>query len=105
MDKFLLLPRYPYKAAIIDLAPEESGIYGLFDGFELIYIGVANRDMGQSIRACLLRHQHGTLGNCTINATSYSWEISYQPKERQTEVLEHHVQANGSDPRCQQKIA
>ena len=100
MQKFLALPRYPFNRIIIEDAPEQSGIYGLFEGDELIYIGAAD-----SIRDCLRRHQDGALGVCTLKATRYTWEISVWPAFRESEVLSAFQERIGVGPRCQGKAA
>ena len=98
MQKFLALPRYPFNRLIIEDAPEHAGVYGLFEGEELIYLGV-----GHSIRDCLRRHQDGALGECTMNATRYTWEITVWPAFRESEILAGFQQQIGVVPRCQGK--
>jgi hypothetical protein len=102
MDSFLALPRFAFTRAAIEYAPEEPGIYGLFDGTELIYIGRAERP---SIKAWLLLHQDGAQGECTMRATAYTWEITLWPRAREAEILSRFYQANRRDPRCQHKAA
>lgn len=101
MQAFLALPRYPFTRAAVEFAPEEAGIYGLFDGSELIYIGRAENRSANSIRALLLRHQDGALGPCTMKATHYTWEITiWGAAARETELLARHFQAHHREPRC-----
>ena len=45
MENFSRLPRYPFTHAMVEHAPEGCGVYGLFEGDELIYIGRATRGM------------------------------------------------------------
>jgi hypothetical protein len=42
LDSFFALPRYPFTRAMIEHAPEEVGLYGLFAGTELIYLASCN---------------------------------------------------------------
>ncbi len=103
MDRFLALPRYLFTRMAVEHAPEEAGIYGLFDGEELIYVGRASRE--HTIQQCLLRHQDGAHGECTMKATRYTWEISTSPALRETEVIEKYRQKHQREPRCQAKAA
>ena len=77
MDKFNDLPRYFFTRAMIEHAPDGFGVYALFDGPELIYIGRATR--GMSIKACLAMHLDGVMGACTAAATQYTWELNLWP--------------------------
>ena len=97
------LPRYAFNRAAVEHAPEEPGIYGLFDGTEMIYIGRASRE--HTIKECLLRHQDGAHGECTMKAAFYTWEITPWPAARETEVLARFRAMNHRDPRCQDKAA
>jgi len=105
MQAFLALPRYPFTRAAIEFAPEEAGVFGLFDGSELIYIGRAMDREQQSIRALLLRHQDGANGECTMRASHYTWEITvWGGAARETELLARHFQSYRNEPRCQSKV-
>jgi hypothetical protein len=104
MQRFLSLPRFAFNRVNVEYAPDESGIFGLFDGDELIYIGRATRN-GHSIRECLLRHQNGEYGECTMRATGYTWEITGRPREREAELLAAFRRVERRDPRCQQEAA
>lgn len=104
MERFFALPRYPFLRAILENAPEEPGIYGLFDGQELVYIGRA-MSREQSIKHCLLLHQDGARGLCTMKATHYTWEITRWVAARETEVLSAFNRQHRRDPRCNEKAA
>lgn len=101
MENFSRLPRYPFTRAMIEHAPEGFGVYGLFEGDELVYIGRATR--GMSIKACLAMHLDGVLGACTATATHYTWELGQWPSARETELLNAFGSAHGREPRCQGK--
>ena len=105
LDAFLALPRYLFTRAAIEYAPEEPGVYALFDASELVYLGRAADRSGQSIRELLRLHQDGKLGACTMKATHYTWEISLWPAARETELLVRYFQAHRRDPRCVPKAA
>ena len=100
MEKFLELPRYAFSRQMLEHAPEEPGIYGLFDGDELIYLGRAS-DREHSIKACLLAHQDGARGECTMRARTYTWEITVWPAEREAAVLAYFRERHRREPRCQ----
>ena len=104
MEKFLRLPRYPFKRAMIEHSPDEPGIYGLFYGDELVYVGRA-LDRTKSIKVSLLRHQDGVHGECTMKATTYTWEVSSYPSGREAQVLAEFLEQRGHDPLCQKKAA
>jgi hypothetical protein len=79
-------------------APEDPGVYALWENDELIYYGHA-RSANVTIRSCLREHLAG--GNaCTRNATHYGWEISANPAQREAELLREHQRANKKLPRC-----
>ena len=101
MEKFNNLPRYPFTRAMIEHAPDGFGVYGLFEGEELIYIGRATR--GMSIKTCLTMHLDGVLGVCTATATQYIWELNVWPSVRENELLGEFGKAHGRAPRCQGK--
>ncbi len=100
MEQFLKLPRYAFTRAAIEHAPEETGVYALFDGEEIIYLGRAST-RERSIRRCLLEHQDGARGACTMKATRYTWEISVWPAARETELLARFFREHRREPRCQ----
>jgi hypothetical protein len=105
MQAFLALPRYLFTRGAIEFAPEEPGIFGLFDGTELIYVGRAEDRHDRSIRALLIRHQDGAFGECTMKATHYTWEIVLLGvAAREIEVLARHFQAHHREPRCSGKV-
>jgi len=56
-------------------APAASGIYGIFNGSQWIYVGV-----GDDIRQTLLDHLHDT-ENCIrrFNPTGFSFELDSEP--------------------------
>ena len=104
MERFFKLPRYAFSRRMLEHAPEEAGIYGLFDGEELIYLGRA-ADRAGSIKACLLAHQDGARGECTMRAATYTWEITLWPAEREAAVLAQFRARHQREPRCQAKAA
>ncbi len=76
--------KWSFAAAVIEHAPQEPGIYALWEGEEMVYLG---RAVTGGIQAALREHLEGRRGACTKQATHYSWEISLWPTLRESEVL------------------
>jgi len=74
-------------------APEEPGVYALWDGDELVYYGRAAGRDGAAIRSCLLAHLERT------RATHYSWEVCPDPATREAELLRDYQRVYGRAPR------
>ena len=85
--------RYRFTRMVIAGAPQDQGVYALWDGEELIYYGRG------SIRARLMDHFHGRLGALTRRATHYGWEICKDPAAREAELLAEHQRLFGKPPR------
>jgi hypothetical protein len=83
-------PRYPFNREIIEGAPNDPGVYVLFQGDELIYVGYATWSRS-NIRLRLLEHFSGALvPSC---ATHYGWEICRDPLSRAAELLHEFQKA------------
>lgn len=85
----LASPKYAFKEALIHTSPEETGVYVLYFGADILYVGSApGRGPGSphSLRGRLLAHVHGELKPAV--ATHYRWEIHAAPDERLAEVLD-----------------
>ena len=80
--------RYKLTRIVLQGAPEEPGIYTLWDGDEVVYYGRAT-----TIRSRLLEHLEKT------RATHYSWEVCADPATREAELLREHERAHGRRPR------
>lgn len=85
--------RYRFSRVVIAGAPEDQGVYALWDGEELIYYGRGG------IRARLMDHFHGLLNPLTRRATHYGWEICKDPAAREAELLAEHLRLFGKPPR------
>jgi hypothetical protein len=96
--------RYPFTRRMVDGAPADQGVYALWRGADLVYIG---RALGgaSTIRSRLLDHMSGAACACTQAATHYSWEIVLQPVVRELELLQDHTQRVGSLPPCNRHSA
>lgn len=88
----LASPKYAFKESLIQAAPEDSGVYLLYFGDTMLYIGLATgktnlgRENPDTIRGRLLAHFHGELKPDV--ATHYRWEIHSDPQLRVAELLE-----------------
>lgn len=80
--------RYKLTRIVLQGAPDEPGIYTLWDGDEVVYYGRAT-----TIRSRLLEHLEHT------RATHYSWEVCPDPATREAELLREYERANGRRPR------
>jgi len=83
--------RYKFPRTVLQGAPEEPGVYALWDGDELVYYGRAID--GGTIRAQLLVHLERT------HATHYSWEVCPDPATREAELLRDYRRLYGRAPR------
>jgi hypothetical protein len=85
--------RYRFTRLVIAGAPEDQGVYALWDGEELIYYGRG------AIRSRLTDHFQGRLAPATRRATHYGWEICADPATREAELLAEHQRLFGKPPR------
>jgi hypothetical protein len=90
---------FPFTAKLIAGAPEEAGIYLLWQDGEIIYVGRAG-GRGATIRSCLVEHFSGGPGPCTRRATHYSWQLCADPAAREAELLAEYLAAHRRPPRC-----
>ena len=81
----------------IDSAPEREGVYALYQGNELIYIGKA--EQGDTIRARLQNHLSGE-NPCTREATAYRYEVCDYPRHREELYLKVYKVSYLKLPRC-----
>lgn len=80
--------RYRFSRIVIAGAPDDVGIYALWEEDELVYYGRG------AIRTRLLQHLERREG-----ATHYSWELCKDPAEREAALLTEHERAFGRPPR------
>jgi hypothetical protein len=94
--------RYKFNRIVLAGAPNEPGVYALWQGEELIYYGrAAGRNAGGvTIRSRLMEHYERQ-----IEATHYSWEISRQPVARESELLRQYQETFGRLPRLNSATA
>jgi hypothetical protein len=85
--------RYRFARIVIAGAPDDAGIYALWDDDELIYYGRADGNEN-SIRSRLMDHFERR-----VRATHYSWELCKDPAAREAELLREHERLYGRLPR------
>ena len=84
-------------------APDDPGVYALWEHDEVIYYGHARGD-GATIQSCLRQHLEG--GNaCTARATHYGWEISANPPARELELQREFEKSPPASAALQQQRA
>jgi hypothetical protein len=96
-------PNYKLTRTMVEAAPDEQGLYALWEDDELIYLGRASASA--TIRERLLEHLGRRLCPCAEKATHYSWELSLRPAMREVEMLEEFLAEFGRMPRCNQDAA
>ena len=92
--------RYRFTRIVIAGAPDDPGIYALWDDEELVYYGRADGG-GSTIRSRLLDLYYAD----PKRATHYSWEICKDPVAREAELLGEHERAFGRLPRLNGRAA
>jgi hypothetical protein len=96
--------RYRFTRIVIAGAPDDAGIYALWDGDELIYYGRAQGE-GITIRSRLMDHYQGRVDAQTKRATHYGWELCKDPVAREAELLLEHQRQFGKLPRLNSQAA
>ena len=89
--------RYRFTRIGIAGAPDDAGVYVLWDGDELVYYGRADgkdANGGSTIRSRLLDHFYAD-----SRPTHYSWELCGDPATREAELLHEHQGRFGRPPR------
>jgi hypothetical protein len=92
--------RYPFVEYAIAGAPADPGVFALWEGDELIYIGAAQGN-GATLQSALKEHLKG-LFPCTLASTHYSWELARNVKTLEQRVLEEFRNSFRRLPRCNQ---
>jgi hypothetical protein len=91
--------RYPFDARVIQGAPAEPGVYVLWEGTEVTYIGTAEPSM--TIKQRLLDHLSGQ-NHCGCRPTHYSWRLAPNPGMVERELLGQYRHKLAALPRCNQ---
>ncbi len=94
---------YNFTQDNVDRAPDEAGVYALYNNAVLIYVGRAQGG-SVTIRSRLQDHYAGRDGECTQGATTYARETTTRPVARERELLEEYERQHGRLPRCNSRI-
>ena len=86
--------RYRFTRIVISGAPDEPGVYSLWDGDEVVYYGRSDGD-ANTIRSRLLDHYY----EGARRPTHYNWEVCKDPVAREAELLSEHQRKFGRLPR------
>jgi hypothetical protein len=94
---------WSFNPLVISGAPEEPGVYALFEDDEIVYYGCAMH--GSTIQSALsevLARVRAGRGGCLQRVNRYTWEITYRPRLREAELLREFEAANQHPPRGNQ---
>ena len=95
------LQRYPFDEQALQSAPDQSGLYVLWEGDELTYMGSAGPP-GPTIRQRLLEHWSERDRSCS--ATHYSWRLALHHTELLDDWLSRHAAIFQALPRCNRPL-
>jgi len=90
------MARYSFTKTNVDRSPAKPGVYMLYSGETLIYVGSSEA----SIRSRLQRHRSGEEGRGTAGATHYDRLTCSDPLEMEASLLRAHKRQYGKLPRC-----
>ncbi len=88
--------KQPFIASFIRKAPDQPGVYALFNEMYLIYYGSSK----SSVKNQLMHHFYGDLGFCTEWATHFIVEICSNTERREAELMLEHRRIKLRKPRC-----
>jgi len=82
-------PKWLVITALVTLAPDTPGVFELWDGDEIVYVGATRRT--ETLRTQL----ESEVAAHAAEATHFSWEITFHPEARIQQLLaeferEHH---------------
>lgn len=89
-------PRYPFVKGALEGAPEDPGVYELYEREELVYVGYAELPAG--IQSRLLQHYYALRE--PARASHYAWEICRDPRTRHAALLMEFERLHLRRPRC-----
>ena len=95
--------RHPFVIYAINGAPDDSGVYMLWEREELTYIGKTAGE-NSTIRSRLLDHFY-LRRRCGCKPTHYSWQLANDAHQREREMLFEHLQSFEALPRCNRSAA
>ena len=83
----------------VEHSPASPGVYALYSGDELTYLGLAAQ--GDGIRARLEDHLRGGCAGCSRQATRFTYELTHHPRRRHSQRIGAHRERHGGRvPSC-----
>ena len=86
-------PKWFILSSLLVASPDTPGVIELWDGEDLVYVGVARESIRQQLAHDLLG-QHAWTGR----TTHFGWEINYHPSARMRELLSEFEAAHRRPP-------
>ena len=92
---FVTSLKWKFDADSIRGTPRTQGVFGLWDGGAIVYIGATERNvfLPDALRELLALKRRGV-----IHATHFTWEITVTPRSWAGELLRLHFNKFGSLP-------
>ena len=90
---------YDFTEQNVNSAPDQAGVYALYDNGALIYIGRAQGGY-VTIRSRLQDHKAGRDGPCTSRATHYRREVTANAVNREKQLIDEYYYSYRQLPRC-----
>ena len=95
--------KYRFSDDDISHTPNCSGVYVLYYGPEIIYIGKATGK--DTLKSKLQAHKRGNEGSCTRYATHFAREQTPSPLGRERDMLQEYKNEHLRLPKCNEAIA
>ena len=85
--------------AALEHSPSAPGVYALYRGDQLTYVGLAEH--GAGIRQSVENHLSGACAGCPQQATAFSYELARDPRRRHRQQLSAYRERHaGRVPEC-----
>jgi hypothetical protein len=93
---FITSLKWNLDAEAIGGTPRTQGVYGLWDGEELVYIGATERGvfLPEALERALRLRREGV-----IRASHFTWEITITPRSWAAQLLRTYLDEHGVLPR------
>jgi len=85
-------PKWLIIATLVSMAPDTPGVFELWKDEELVFVGATHNS---TLRSALVRE----LLESDLDATHFSWEITYHPAARERELLAEFERVHHRSPR------
>ena len=85
-------PKWLIIATLVSIAPDTPGVFELWKDDELVFVGATHNS---TLRSALVRE----LLESDLDATHFSWEITYHPAARERELLAEFERVHHRSPR------